>query len=228
MSGGLDSTTVLMIAKSMGFEAHAISFDYGQRHEVELQALRKVLQAHGAASHKEVSVDLNTIGGSALTDFEIDVPKRDDIKNHTQGVPVTYVPARNTIFLSIALGYAETIGALDIFLGINAIDYSNYPDCRPDYLTAFENMANLATAAVDTDKRYTFHAPLLKDSKADIIKKGLALGVDYSITQSCYDPNPEGMACGRCDACSLRLVGFHQNGMADPAPYAYRPDMTGC
>lgn len=218
LSGGLDSTTVLAICKSLGFEVYALSFSYGQRHTVELEAVSKIVQISSVVEHKVVDLDLRTFGGSALT-AEIDVPKQKEF-THSKVIPVTYVPARNTIFLSIALAYAEVLGATDIFLGVNAIDYSNYPDCRPEFIEAFEKLANLATASGVSGQKIQIHSPLLKMSKAQIIKAGLALGVDYSMTSSCYDPAPEtGFACGECDACHLRLAGFKENGVSDPAPY---------
>lgn len=215
-SGGLDSTTCLAMAKAEGFEPHAMSFAYGQRHGVELEAARENAGAMGAEQHLLVEIDLRKIGGSALT-AGIDVPK----EGVGSGIPVTYVPARNTIFLSFALGWAEVLGAFDIFIGVNALDYSGYPDCRPEYIAAFETMANLATrAAVEGAGRYRIHAPLIGLTKAEIIRKGVSLGVDYSRTHSCYDPSPEGLACGRCDSCRLRLKGFSEAGMADPVRYA--------
>jgi 7-cyano-7-deazaguanine synthase len=214
-SGGLDSTTCLALAKAEGFEPHAMSFAYGQRHGVELDAARENASAMGAEQHLLVEIDLRKIGGSALT-AGIDVPK----EGVGGGIPVTYVPARNTIFLSFALGWAEVLGAFDIFIGVNALDYSGYPDCRPEYIAAFETMANLATrAAVEGAGRYRIHAPLIGLTKAEIIRKGVSLGVDYSRTHSCYDPSPDGLACGRCDSCRLRLKGFSEAGMADPARY---------
>lgn len=214
-SGGLDSTTCLAMAKAEGFEPHAMSFAYGQRHGVELEAARENASAMGAEQHLLVEIDLRKIGGSALT-AGIDVPK----EGVGGGIPVTYVPARNTIFLSFALGWAEVLGAFDIFIGVNALDYSGYPDCRPEYIAAFETLANLATrAAVEGAGRYRIHAPLIGLTKAEIIRKGVSLGVDYSRTHSCYDPSPDGLACGRCDSCRLRLKGFSEAGMADPARY---------
>jgi len=214
-SGGLDSTTCLAMAKAEGFEPHAMSFAYGQRHGIELEAARENASAMGAEQHLLVEIDLRKIGGSALT-AGIDVPK----EGVGGGIPVTYVPARNTIFLSFALGWAEVLGAFDIFIGVNALDYSGYPDCRPEYIAAFETLANLATrAAVEGTGRYRIHAPLIGLTKAEIIRKGVSLGVDYSRTHSCYDPSPDGLACGRCDSCRLRLKGFSEAGMADPARY---------
>jgi 7-cyano-7-deazaguanine synthase len=217
-SGGLDSTTVLEMVRAQGFELYALSFNYGQRHVVELECVRKVLKKYPVKDHKTVNIDLRLFGGSALTD-EIDVPKSDSFDSSSSEIPVTYVPARNTIFLSFALGYAETIGAKDIFLGIHSLDYSNYPDCRPEYLAAYEKMANLATAVGVQEGGIKIHAPLLLMTKAQIIQEGLKLGVDYSITNSCYDPTTDGKACGRCDACHLRINGFRENGMKDPAQY---------
>ena len=219
LSGGLDSTTTLAIAKSEGFAVHALSFRYGQRHEAELAAAARIAQAAGVAEHIIVEFDLGRFGGSALT-ADIDVPKGRSLDEMGDGVPVTYVPARNTIFLSFALAWAETLGASDIFIGVNALDYSGYPDCRPEYIAAYERMANLATkAGVEGTQRLTIHTPLIELSKAEIIRRGLALGVDYGATTTCYDPAPGGAACGQCDACLLRLKGFAENGMVDPAPY---------
>jgi 7-cyano-7-deazaguanine synthase len=219
LSGGLDSATVLAAAWDAGFACHALSFDYGQRHEFELESARRVAEAMGALDHRIVKLDLSAGGGfgaSALTD-DIAVPK-DRVME--EGIPATYVPARNTIFLSIALGYAEVIGAFDLFIGVNAVDYSGYPDCRPAFVEAFEKLANLATAAAtDGEGRYTIHAPLIELSKGEIIKLGLSLGVDYGLTHSCYDPASDGTSCGHCDACRLRLAGFAQAGASDPLRY---------
>ncbi|MEI7837393.1 MAG: 7-cyano-7-deazaguanine synthase QueC [Planctomycetota bacterium] len=218
LSGGLDSATTLAIARREGFTCHALSFDYGQRHRFELSAARAVAKALGAADHRVVKLDLTAAGGfghSALTDH-IDVPKA----GPGEGIPVTYVPARNTIFLSIALGYAEVAGAFDIFIGVNAVDYSGYPDCRPAFIEAFERLANLATAAAVEEKgRFTIHAPLIDLTKGDIIRAGLSLGVDYSLTHSCYDPAADGASCGECDSCRLRLAGFEQAGVKDTVRY---------
>jgi len=214
-SGGLDSTTCLAIAKADGFEPYAMSFAYGQRHHAELRVAKENAGAMGAAEHMLVDFDLRKIGGSALTSG-IEVPK-DGVGDD---IPVTYVPARNTIFLSFALGWAEVLGAFDIYIGVNALDYSGYPDCRPEYVAAFETLANLATkAAVEGAGRYTIHTPLIRLTKAEIIRKGLSLGVDYARTHSCYDPTPEGLACGRCDSCRLRLKGFAEAGVEDPVRY---------
>ena len=221
LSGGLDSTTVLAIAKELGFEPYALSFRYGQRHQGEIAAAQAVAAHLGVSDHIIVDIDLRIVGGSALT-ADIAVPKdRDPAQiGHGSAIPVTYVPARNTIFLSYALAYAEVLGAADIFLGINALDYSGYPDCRPEYLRAFQRLADLATrAGVEGQQRLRVHAPLLKLTKAQIVQRGVALGVDYSMTRSCYDPGPAGEACGRCDSCALRLAGFAQSGLRDPAPY---------
>lgn len=222
LSGGLDSATVLAVARDRGFTCHAMSFDYGQRHRFELSAAGRVAAALKAVEHRVVKIDLSASGGfghSALTDA-IDVPKD---RGDEGGVPVTYVPARNTIFLSIALGYAEIIGAFDIFLGVNAVDYSGYPDCRMAFVAAFERLANLATAAAAEGRgRYAIHAPLIKMTKEQIIRTGLALGVDYSLTHSCYDPDEAGRACGRCDSCRLRLRGFAEAGATDPIEYQDR------
>ncbi|HOI14876.1 MAG TPA: 7-cyano-7-deazaguanine synthase QueC [Geobacteraceae bacterium] len=217
-SGGLDSTTCLAIARADGFEPYAMSFAYGQRHGAELKTAKENAGAMGAAEHLLVEIDLRKIGGSALT-AEIDVPK----EGVGSDIPVTYVPARNTIFLSFALGWAEVLGAFDIYIGVNALDYSGYPDCRPEYIAAFESLANLATkAAVEGAGQYLIHTPLIHLTKAEIIGKGLALGVDYARTHSCYDPTPEGLACGRCDSCRLRLKGFAEAGVADPVRYVMR------
>jgi 7-cyano-7-deazaguanine synthase len=219
LSGGLDSTTALAVARSQGSEVHALTFRYGQRHAVEVEAARRIAERFGVAGHVIVPIDLRVFGGSALT-ADIAVPKDRPAEEMTSGIPITYVPARNTIFLSFALAYAEVLGAGDIFIGINAIDYSGYPDCRPEYVEAFQKMANLATkAGVEGRTRLTIHTPLLRLTKAEIIRTGLALGVDYALTTSCYDPDGEGRACGRCDSCLLRLKGFAENGVPDPARY---------
>lgn len=223
LSGGLDSTTVLAIARSQGFTPYALSFRYGQRHECEIAAAREIAQKGGAADHVVVDIDLRVFGGSALT-ADLPVPKGRSHKDIGSGIPITYVPARNTIFLSYALAWAEVLGAADLFIGINALDYSGYPDCRPEYLEAFQRLADLATrAGVEGTSRLTIHAPLLHLSKAEIIRAGLALGVDYAMTRSCYDPTADGTSCGRCDACLLRLTGFAANGLRDPIPYLPRP-----
>ena len=215
LSGGLDSTTCLALARSEAYECYALSFNYGQRHKHELAAAAKVAERLGAAAHHVVSFDLRAFGGSALT-AEIDVPKDRDASEMSTGIPITYVPARNTIFLSFALAWAEVLGATDIFIGVNALDYSGYPDCRPEYIEAYERMANLATrAGVEGGARLKIHAPLLHMTKADIIRKGLSLGVDYSITSSCYDPAPDGSPCGACDSCLLRAKGFAEAGVID-------------
>jgi 7-cyano-7-deazaguanine synthase len=217
LSGGLDSATVLAIARADGYLPYALSFSYGQRHSVELDAARKVAAPPAAVRHVVASIDLRMFGGSALTD-DIAVPRHGSADDLPGGVPVTYVPARNTVFLSFALAWAETLGAADIFIGVNALDYSGYPDCRPEYIAAFERMANLATkAATEDGRRLTIHAPLISLTKAQIIGRGLALGVDYSLTHSCYDPDRDGRACGTCDSCLLRARGFAELGMADPA-----------
>ena len=221
-SGGLDSTTCLSMAKAQGFEPYAISFAYGQRHSVELDLARRNARAAGAAEHLVVEFDYRKVGGSALT-ADIAVPK-DGVGSD---IPVTYVPARNTIFLSFALGWAEAIGAFDIFIGVNALDYSGYPDCRPEYIAAFETMANLATkSAIEGNGRFTIHAPLIHLTKAEIIRQGLSLGVDYGLTHSCYDPTPDGVACGVCDSCRLRLKGFAEAGLVDPVKYV--TTVAGC
>jgi 7-cyano-7-deazaguanine synthase len=217
LSGGLDSATTCAIARSEGYAVHALSVDYGQRHRFELEAARRTAAALGVARHVTVKIDLATFGGSALTSA-IEVPKDRDERAMNEAIPVTYVPARNTVLLSLALGLAETIGAADLFVGVNAVDYSGYPDCRPAFIEAFEHLANLATkAGVEGTLRFRVHAPLIHLSKAEIIRRGLALGVDYGLTHTCYDPLPDGRACGRCDACVLRQKGFAAVGMADPA-----------
>ena len=219
LSGGLDSTTCLAIAREEGYETYALSFDYGQRHKVELEAAARVAKALGAARHVTATVNLREFGGSALTD-EIAVPKGRSDRDMGQGIPVTYVPARNTIFLSFALAWAETLGASDIFTGVNAIDYSGYPDCRPEYIEAFERMANLATkAGVEGRMQLKIHTPLIRMNKGDIVRQAIALGVDLRLTHTCYDPDERGRACGECDACLLRLKGFAEAGIADPIEY---------
>lgn len=219
LSGGLDSATVLAIARSHGYEVYALSFRYGQRHSIELEAARRVAEAGGAAEHRIAQIDLRVFGGSALTD-EIAVPKGRDVEEMGHGIPVTYVPARNTIFLSFALAWAEVLGSSDVFIGVNALDYSGYPDCRPEFIEAYEQMANLATkAGVEGRQRLKIHTPLLALTKAQIIAEGLRLGVDYGLTSSCYDPSPEGQPCGQCDSCQLRQKGFRENGMSDPLQY---------
>ncbi|MCX8557534.1 7-cyano-7-deazaguanine synthase QueC [Mycolicibacterium mucogenicum] len=218
LSGGLDSTTVLAIAKSRGFDPYALSFRYGQRHAVELEAARRVATAIGVERHVVAEIDLRVFGGSSLT-ADIAVPKHDDVADLTDEIPVTYVPARNTIFLSFALAYAETVGAKDIFIGVNALDYSGYPDCRPEYIAAYETMANLATRAGVEGSSLTIHTPLIEMTKAQIVQAGLALGVDYGLTSSCYDPSAAGQPCGQCDSCLLRLKGFAEAGLADPLVY---------
>ena len=219
-SGGIDSTTVMAMAKHEGFEIHSLSFSYGQRHAVELEAAQKVADALGAAEHLVINIDLKKIGGSSLTD-DMDVPKSRDERTMTREIPVTYVPARNTIFLSFALAWAEVLESSDIFIGVNAIDYSGYPDCRPEYIDAFERMANLATkAGVEGMTKIKIKTPLIRLTKAQIINKGIELGIDYSVTHSCYDPSPQGLACGRCDSCFLRKKGFKEAGVDDPTRYA--------
>jgi 7-cyano-7-deazaguanine synthase len=219
LSGGLDSATVMAIAKSRGFDVAALSFRYGQRHSVELDRAAEVARAMGAIRHQIADIDLRAFGGSALT-ADIEVPKDRDETEMAAAIPVTYVPARNTIMLSFALAFAEVLDSADIFIGVNAVDYSGYPDCRPEYVTAFERMANLATKAGVEGRKLTIHTPLMTMSKADIIRAGTALGVDYALTSSCYDPTPSGEACGRCDSCRLRLKGFAEAGLQDPARYA--------
>ena len=219
LSGGLDSTTLLALATRDGYAVHAMSFRYGQRHEHELTAARAVAARYGVARHVVVEIDLRVFGGSALT-ADIDVPKDRDATEMATGVPITYVPARNTIFLSYALAWAEVLGARDIFIGVNALDYSGYPDCRPEYIAAFEKLANLATRAGVEGDAVKIRAPLLHLTKREIIDLGTSLGVDYSLTTSCYDPDESGAACGHCDACQLRLKGFSDGGRHDPARYA--------
>jgi 7-cyano-7-deazaguanine synthase len=220
-SGGLDSTTCMAIAKSEGFELYALSFKYGQRHFFELQAAEKVAKYFSAKRHLVIDINMREIGGSALTSDEIDVPK--DRDNDDTTIPVTYVPARNTIFLSYALAWAEVLKSRDIFIGVNSLDYSGYPDCRPEYIEAYQKMAKLATKyGVESDEQINIHTPLLKLTKAEIIKNGMKIGVDYSITHSCYDPTPDGQSCGRCDSCQLRLKGFMEAGYEDPISYINR------
>jgi 7-cyano-7-deazaguanine synthase len=222
ISGGLDSATVAAIARAEGFDVVALTFDYGQRHRVELSAAADVARAAGAVRHVIMPIDLRTFGGSALT-ADIPVPKGRTAEEMGHGIPVTYVPARNTVFLSFALALAEVERVADIFIGVNARDYSGYPDCRPEFIAAFERLANLAVAeAVEGRLRIRIRAPLMELGKGEIVKRGLALGVDYSLTRSCYDPDPEGRACARCDSCSLRLKGFAEVGVPDPAPYVPR------
>lgn len=225
LSGGLDSATALAIAKAEGFNPYALSFRYGQRHVSELDSAARVAEAIGVAEHLIAEIDLRRFGGSALT-AEIDVPKDRDPAAMGEGIPVTYVPARNTVFLSFALAWAETLGASDLFIGVNALDYSGYPDCRPEYIAAFERMASLATAAgVEGRQRLKIHTPLMEFTKAGIIRKGMALGVDYGLTSSCYDPGGDGRPCGRCDSCLLRAKGFAEAGFVDPliARFEQRP-----
>jgi 7-cyano-7-deazaguanine synthase len=219
LSGGLDSTTTLAVARSWGFDMYALSVDYGQRHRVELERADRVAKMLGAVEHRTVRLDLRAIGGSALTSG-IDVPKGRSADDMAHGIPVTYVPARNTILLGLALGYAETVEAFDLFIGANVLDYSGYPDCRPEFLTEFERLANLATkAGVEGAGKFRVHAPLLKLTKAEIIREGTRLGVDYSQTLSCYDPDERGRACGQCDSCLLRKKGFEEAGVPDPTMY---------
>jgi 7-cyano-7-deazaguanine synthase len=219
LSGGVDSATVLAFARSLGFKIHALSFRYGQRHMVELEAAKRVARVNSVMEHLIVDIDLRRIGGSALTS-DLAVPKSRSVNNMGKDIPVTYVPARNTIFLSYALAWAEVLGSSDIFIGVNALDYSGYPDCRPEYIEAYERMANLATkAGVEGRQKLTIHAPLLHLSKSQIIRKGVELGVDYALTHSCYDPATDGDACGQCDSCLLRLKGFQEAGLKDPGRY---------
>jgi 7-cyano-7-deazaguanine synthase len=218
-SGGIDSTTAMAIAKHEGYKIYSLSFFYGQRHAFELEAAQKVANAIGIAEHLVINIDLKKIGGSSLTD-DIDVPKDRDEQEMIREIPVTYVPARNTIFLSFALAWAEVLNSSDIFIGVNAIDYSGYPDCRPEYIDAFERMANLATkAGVEGDIKIRIRTPLIRLTKAQIIQKGIELEVDYALTHSCYDPSPQGLACGRCDSCFLRRKGFKEAGVSDPTQY---------
>jgi len=219
LSGGLDSVTVLAIARSAGYELYALSFSYGQRHIFELEAARRVAASIGVASHRIAEIDLRVFGGSALTG-DIDVPKGRTVDEMAHGIPITYVPARNTIFLSFALAWAEVLGSSDIFIGVNALDYSGYPDCRPEFIEAFEKMANLATkAGVEGRQSLKIHTPLIALTKAQIVRKGIELGVDYGLTSSCYDPSPMGAPCGQCDSCLLRQKGFRENGLDDPLTY---------
>lgn len=219
LSGGVDSTTTLAIAMAEGYEAYALSFDYGQRHQIEIKAARRVANSLGVKEHRIAKIDMRIFGGSALTD-DLDVPKKRSKTEIAHGIPVTYVPARNTIFLAYALAWAEVIPTGHIFLGVNAIDYSGYPDCRPEFIEAFETLANLGTKTGVEDARFRVHAPLVKFSKAEIIRKASQLNVDLSLTHSCYDPSPEGLACGECDSCLLRLKGFRAAGIEDPIRYA--------
>jgi 7-cyano-7-deazaguanine synthase len=219
LSGGLDSTTVTAIAKAEGYEVYALSFSYGQRHSSELKAASHVAESLGVAQHRIATIDLRAFGGSALTDG-IEVPKGRAVSEMSNGIPITYVPARNTIFLSFALAWAEVIGCSDLFIGVNALDYSGYPDCRPEFIEAFESMAKLATkAGVEGRQEVKIHTPLISLSKAEIIRRGMELGVDYSLTNSCYDPSPAGESCGQCDSCLLRQKGFRENGIDDPIRY---------
>ncbi len=216
LSGGLDSATVLALSKAGGFTPYALSFRYGQRHAIELESAARVAASIGVAEHRVVELDLGRFGGSALT-ADLAVPKRRDLDDLGGGIPLTYVPARNTVFLSFALVWAEVLGANDVFIGVNALDYSGYPDCRPEYIAAYERMANLATAAaVEGRQRFRIHAPLIRFTKAEIIRKGVELGVDYGLTSSCYDPSDGGRPCAHCDACLLRAKGFAEAGLADP------------
>ena len=219
LSGGIDSATTLAIAIAEGYEIYALSFDYGQRHQIETEAARHVANSLGAKEHRIAKIDLRVFGGSALTD-DVDVPKQRSETEIADGIPVTYVPARNTIFLAYALAWAEVIPASDIFLGINAIDYSGYPDCRPEFIEAFENLAKVGTKAGVEGRHFQIHTPLIKLSKADIIRKAVELGIDLSLTHSCYDPTEEGLACGKCDSCLLRLKGFREAETKDPIRYA--------
>jgi len=220
LSGGLDSATTLAVARQQGFACYALTFRYGQRHSREIEAARRVARSLDAVEHRLIEINLRALGGSALTDSQIEVPKDRSDLGDSCDIPPTYVPARNTIFLSYALAWAEVLGAFDLFIGVNSTDYSGYPDCRAEFIAAFETMANLATAAAVQGKgRYRIHTPILEMTKAQIIRTGMGLGVDYSLTHSCYDPDPQGRSCGRCDACRLRLKGFAQAGLADPISY---------
>jgi 7-cyano-7-deazaguanine synthase len=219
LSGGLDSTTTLATAIAEGYETCALSFEYGQRHKIEIDAARRIARALGAKEHRVAKIDMRIFGGSALTD-DVDVPKKRSAAEIGHGIPVTYVPARNTIFLSYALALAETVGARDIFIGANAIDYSGYPDCRPEFIKAFETLANLGTKAGMQGAHFRIHAPLIKFSKAEIIRKAIELDVDLALTHSCYDPSLDGVACGECDSCLLRLKGFREARVEDPIRYA--------
>jgi len=219
LSGGLDSSTTVAICRDEGYEIYALSFRYGQRHDREIAAAKKIAIALGVREHRIAEIDLRIFGGSALTDM-IDVPKNRAESEVAAGIPITYVPARNTIFLSYALAWAEVLGAPDIFIGVNALDYSGYPDCRPEFITAFENLAKLATKPGVGGQQFRIHAPLVSLSKAEIIRRGTELGVDFSLTHSCYDPTADGRACARCDSCQIRLKGFHEAGLRDPIAYA--------
>jgi 7-cyano-7-deazaguanine synthase len=221
LSGGIDSSTTLAIAKQHGFEVYAISFRYGQRHQIELEAAKRIAASLKVKRHLIVEVDLAAIGGSALT-ANLEVPKDRDIEKMSNEIPITYVPGRNIIFLSLALAWAEVLAAYDIFIGANAIDFSGYPDCRPEFLTAYERMANLGTKTGVETKRFSIHAPLITLTKAQIIQKGIELGIDYSLTLSCYDPSTDGIACGKCDSCLLRKKGFQEAGIPDPMIYSNR------
>ncbi|HOG11591.1 MAG: 7-cyano-7-deazaguanine synthase QueC [Smithellaceae bacterium] len=224
LSGGVDSATTLAIARNMKFDVHALTFRYGQRHMVELEAAARVARENGVVEHRTVDIDLRCIGGSALT-ADIAVPKHGSVEELGKNIPMTYVPARNTIFLSYALAWAEVIGSSNIFIGVNALDYSGYPDCRPEYIEAYERLANLATrAGVEGTEKLRIHAPLIHWSKAQIVKRGMELGVDYSLTHSCYDPDADGASCGRCDSCLLRLKGFKEAGIKDPGRYRLKTE----
>ena len=219
LSGGLDSATTAAVARAEGFAIHALSVDYGQRHRFELESASRVAASLGVAEHRVVKIDLAAFGGSALT-ADIDVPQDREADEMSSGIPITYVPARNTVMLSLALGYAEVIGAADIFIGVNAVDYSGYPDCRPEFIAAFEQVANLATkAGVEGTLNFHIHTPLIQLTKAEIIRRGVQLGVDYGLTHTCYSPDATGLSCGRCDACILRIKGFAEAGLSDPIAY---------
>jgi 7-cyano-7-deazaguanine synthase len=223
LSGGLDSATALALARRDGFRCYALTVAYGQRHAIELEAARRVAEAHGAVEQRILELDLRAFGGSALT-ADIPVPQDRSLETMTADIPITYVPARNTVFLSLALAWAEVLGAFDLFMGVNVLDYSGYPDCRPEFIQAFEQLANLATrAGVEGQGRFRVHTPLIRLSKAEIIRLGMELGVDYQLTHSCYDPAPDGAACGRCDSCQLRRAGFEAAGLPDPTRYGVRP-----
>ena len=222
LSGGLDSATILGIAQKTGFRCYCMTFRYGQRHAIEIEAAKRIAAVNSVIEHRLIDLDLAQFGGSALTDHDLDVPKnRQNLENSDSEIPITYVPARNTIFLSYALAWAEVLGISDIFIGVNMTDYSGYPDCRAEFIEAFQNMANLATAAaVEGKAKYKIHTPIIKLSKAEIIKQGTAIGVDYSITHSCYDPDAKGRPCGQCDSCKLRLKGFSEAGLTDAIEYS--------
>lgn len=229
LSGGLDSATTLAIAQDQGYACHALTCLYGQQHSVEVKAAQRIARSLHVAAHRLVRVDLDAFGGSALTDADIAVPKDRTATELSEAIPVTYVPARNTVFLSLALAWAETLAAFDLFIGVNALDYSGYPDCRPQFIEAYERMANLATAAaVEGRGRFRIHAPIIHMTKAEIIRRGVELGIDYALTHSCYDPDDQGRFCGHCDSCQLRLKGFAEAGLVDPGQYQTDQGTQGC